>query len=33
MKSPSRPEPRLLLVDDEPIILDTLSSGLTALGY
>ncbi len=33
MKTPSRPEPRLLLVDDEPIILDTLSSGLTALGY
>lgn len=26
-------QPRLLLVDDEPIVLDTLASGLAALGY
>jgi len=33
MKTATRPEPRLLLVDDEPIVLNTLASGLTALGY
>src|SRR5262252_8151003 len=33
MKGATRPESRLLLVDDEPIILDTLAGGLASLGY
>ena len=33
MKKDQSPESRLLLVDDEPIILNMLANGLNTLGY